>query len=250
MVRTPEGEPVRTAAVVAIGDELLSGKVRDTNVAWLIEQLRALGTPLCEVRVIGDRLEQIARTFADLAPRHDHVFSSGGVGPTHDDRTLEGIARAFGLPLERNERLAALIREFYGDRTNEALLRMADLPRGAQLIEAPGLPIPVVQVRNVIVLPGEPTIFRRKFDAIRERFRQRPVVVRRLYLDLDEGPIAERLEALQRRFPEVAIGSYPRYSGVDYRVLVTLESRDPEAVERAVAALREALGAQHVLREA
>ncbi len=235
--------------MVAIGDELLSGKVRDTNVSWAIGQLRELGTPLGEVRVIGDRLEQIARTFADLSSRFDEVISSGGVGPTHDDRTLEGIAKAFGLPLERNTRLAGLVRAFYGEATNDHLLRMADLPRGAELIEAEGLPIPVVKVRNVIVLPGEPTIFRRKFDAIRERYRQGSFHLRRIYLDLDEGPIAATLEALQARFPNVQIGSYPRYSEVDYKVMVTIESRDRDAVEQAAEALREAVGAKHVLRE-
>jgi molybdenum cofactor synthesis domain-containing protein len=242
------GSRPRTAAIIAVGDELLSGKVCDTNVALLTEELRALGTPLREVRIIADDLETIARTFRDVCPRFDHVFSSGGVGPTHDDLTLPGLAQAFGESLVRNARLAEAIEGFYGQRTNEHLLRMADLPESAVLLDVPGLPIPVVTVRNIYVLPGEPTIFRMKFLAMREHFRQPAFHLRRLFTSLEEGEIAGLLGEVQERIIGVAVGSYPRYADVDYKVMVTFESTDAEACDAALACVRDAISAEAVLR--
>ncbi len=228
--------PLEGAAIVAIGNELLSGKVADTNTPLAISELRALGMPVLEARTIPDDADRIAETFRDVSPRYEVVLSSGGVGPTHDDVTLPGIAAAFGVPLARNEDLARAIAAFYGERTNEAVLRMADLPEGAVLLREPGLPIPVVLVRNIYVLPGEPTIFRRKFLAIRERFRRAPYFLRRVFTNQDEGEIASVLAAIEKEF-SVAVGSYPRYDVADYRVMVTIESKDRDRVDAAFAAL-------------
>lgn len=233
--RIPEAPPAAGAAIVAIGNELLSGKVQDTNVAFLVRELRELGLPLLEVRWIPDIVETIAATFREVSPRVEVVFSSGGVGPTHDDMTLAGLARAFDVPLRRDPELARLIGAFYGERVNESLLRMADLPANATLLHEPPLKIPVVRVANIYVLPGEPGIFRRKFTAIRERFRRAPFHLRKVFTSLDEGDIAVDLEEAERRFG-VAVGSYPRYDeGAPYRVMVTLEGKERERVDEAVA---------------
>ncbi|GIW71646.1 MAG: molybdenum cofactor biosynthesis protein [Planctomycetota bacterium] len=235
------------AAVLAIGNELLSGKVEDRNTRTCIAELRAVGTPVGEVRIVADELEAIARAVRELSARFDHVFTSGGVGPTHDDVTLPAIARAFGEPLVRHPRLEAAIRAYYRERTDEQLLRMADLPRSAVLLEAAGLAVPVVTVRNVVVLPGEPTIFRRKLAAIRERFRQSPIFLRRVFTRLDEAALARTLAELERTHG-VSVGSYPRYDTEEYAVMVTIESREQDRVARALAALLSALPPEQVVR--
>lgn len=221
------------AAIVAVGNELLSGKVADTNSPHLIHELRDLGFPLLETRTIPDDLDRIADTFREVSPAFEVVFSSGGVGPTHDDITFLGLARAFGVPVVRNAELAHDIAAFYGSETNEALLRMADLPEGAELVREPHLVIPVVLLRNIYVLPGEPNIFRRKFKAIRERFRRTPFFLRRVFTMQGEGEIAETLAETEKRFG-IAIGSYPRYDTTEYQVMITLESKGKEAVEQAL----------------
>jgi molybdenum cofactor synthesis domain-containing protein len=221
------------AAIVAIGNELLSGKVADTNSPFVVQELRELGLPLLEMRTIPDDLDRIAGTFREVSSAFEVVLSSGGVGPTHDDITFEGLARAFDRPLVRDPELARDIQAFYGAQTNEALLHMADLPEGAELLREPNLVIPVVLVRNVYVLPGEPNIFRRKFKAIRERFRRAPFFLRRVFTMQGEGEIAAALGDTERRFG-IAVGSYPRYDTTDYQVMVTLESKEKSAVEAAL----------------
>jgi molybdenum cofactor synthesis domain-containing protein len=235
------------AAIVAIGNELLSGKIADTNTPFLLRELRDLGLPVREVRTIADDIETIGATFREVAPRFEVVLSSGGVGPTHDDVTLVGLARAFGVPVVRDPELAAAIAAFYGPATNEAVLRMADLPEGTTLLRERGLIIPVVLVRNVYVLPGEPTIFKKKFLAVRERFRRDPFHLRKIFLDADESEIALALEEAERGFG-VAVGSYPRYDAADYRVMVTVESKDAARVEAATRGILDAIPAKAVLR--
>jgi FAD synthetase len=233
---------------VAIGNELLSGKVTDTNVPFLTQELRELGLPLLEVRWIPDDIETIGATVREMSARYEVVFTSGGVGPTHDDMTLVGIARAFGVGTVRNAEMARLIAQFYRDEVNDAVLRMADLPAGAVLVYEAELKVPVVLVENVYVLPGEPTIFRRKVKAIRERFRRTPFALRKLFTSLDEGPIAAHLEETEKRFG-IAVGSYPRYDAdAPYRVMVTLESKERERVEQALQWLLTKIPAAEVLR--
>ncbi|MBI4512413.1 MAG: competence/damage-inducible protein A [Deltaproteobacteria bacterium] len=226
-----------TAAIVIIGDEILSGKFVEENAAYLIPALRELGVSLRRIEVIPDSLEDIAETIRRLSARHDHVFTSGGVGPTHDDMTMEGVARAFGSKLRRHAELEQLLRAFYGGRLTERNLRMADVPDGAALILSDHSFWPVTQVRNVYILPGVPALFRRKFDSIRERFRARPFCATRVYCAAEEGNIAAYLDEVVAAFPQVSIGSYPRFDTPDFRVIVTLESKDAEAVERARKAL-------------
>ena len=160
-----------TAAILVIGDEILSGKTEEQNARFLIGELRELGVTLRCILTISDDVEEVAAATRDLSTKYHHVFTSGGVGPTHDDVTIVGIARAFQAPIVRHPELEARLRSYFGDDLNEARLRMADVPEGAALIQAEDLKWPVLAVRNVYVLPGVPDLFRRKFAAIRERFR-------------------------------------------------------------------------------
>ncbi|MBE7451592.1 MAG: competence/damage-inducible protein A [Kofleriaceae bacterium] len=230
-----------TAGIVVIGDEILSGKFGDENARFLIAELRSLGVELRRISVIPDDLDDIADTVPRFARRFDHVFTSGGVGPTHDDLTMEGIARGFGTRVVRVPELEARVRAYWGDKLAPANLRLAEVPDGAQLLY--GDPVwPVVAYQNVYILPGVPGLFRRKFQDIRERFRAAPLVVARLYARGDEGVLAPHLDAVVAAHPGAKLGSYPRFEAQDYRVLVTVEGADPAAVGAAVDDLAARLG--------
>ncbi|MCX5741298.1 MAG: molybdopterin-binding protein, partial [Proteobacteria bacterium] len=187
--------------------------------------------------------------------RFDHVFTSGGVGPTHDDVTMAGIAQGFATTVVRAPELEARVRAYWGAALADANLRIAEVPDGATLVygrDAGGAPVtswPVVAFRNVYILPGVPTLFRRKFGEIRERFRGAPVTVARIYVDADEGELAPILDGVVAAFARVKIGSYPRVAEPDFKVLLTLEGREPADVAGAYAMLAAALGARVVRGE-
>jgi molybdenum cofactor synthesis domain-containing protein len=238
-----------TAAILLIGNEILSGKVEDENARFLTRELRALGVSLRRIEVIPDVAQEIAASVRALAPRFDVVFTSGGVGPTHDDVTLSAVAEAFGMDVRRHPELEALLRGAYGAHLHERDLRMADIPSGARLEYGPGgpqadarAPWPVIVVRNVWILPGVPSIFRRKFEAVRELFRAGPIHGRALFLRAGEGQIAGALDEAVAAFPEVEIGSYPHPDARDYRVKITFDGRDAARVDAAVAWLAARLG--------
>jgi molybdenum cofactor synthesis domain-containing protein len=244
-----------TAGLVVIGDEILSGKTTDTNTPFLIRELRGLGVSLREIAVVPDEMEGIAATVRRFAQAYDHVFTSGGVGPTHDDLTVAAVAQAFGAGLVRSELLERMMRDYHAQRglpLVERNLRMADVPAGASLIEGEGLLWPVLAMRNVYVLPGIPEIFERKFLAIRERFRSTPFHLRQVFVREEEGAIAHHLDRVAHDHPRVALGSYPRWTPASdgHRVKLTLEGKSAEDVERACAALVGLLGAACVVREA
>jgi molybdenum cofactor synthesis domain-containing protein len=239
---------VTTAGIVIIGDEILSGKFADENAAFLIGELRGLGVELRRVTMIPDELEDIATTVTDFAARFDHVFTSGGVGPTHDDVTIAGIARGFGTRVVRQPVLEERVRAYWGERLTEPNLRL--VPEGCELVYGRDQVWPVVAYRNVYILPGVPALFRRKFVDIRDRFRAEPVTVARVYINADEGQIADDLDAVVAAFPSVKIGSYPRFSEQDFRVLITLEGREPTEVAQAQAMLVERVGSRVVRHEA
>jgi molybdenum cofactor synthesis domain-containing protein len=240
---------MKTAAILVIGNEILSGKVDDTNARFLISELRELGVALRRVVVIPDVLDDICEAARTLSPRFDFVFTSGGVGPTHDDLTMEGLARAWDRKVVRHPELEAMLRAYYGAALNERNLRMAEVPEGAELVRggAPGQ-WPVVAIANVFVLPGVPEIFRRKFVGIRDRFRDSPFHLRQIFLAEDEGAIAGFLDRAQAEFPTVDIGSYPRIDTSEYKVKVTLESKDAAAVEQAFTRLMGLLPGAAVIR--
>ncbi|HEX4423435.1 MAG TPA: competence/damage-inducible protein A [Kofleriaceae bacterium] len=238
-----------TAGIVIIGDEILTGKFADENAAFLIGELRALGVELRRITVIPDVLDDIAATVTEFAARFDHVFTSGGVGPTHDDLTMAGIAQGFGTRVVREPVLEDRVRAYWGERLAAPNLRLADVPQGAELVYGKDQVWPVVAYRNVYILPGVPALFRRKFIDIRDRFRATPITVARAYLDAEEGQIAGELDAVVAAFPSVRIGSYPRFTERDFKVLITFEGFTPGDVAGALAMLTERLGARVVRHE-
>jgi molybdenum cofactor synthesis domain-containing protein len=233
---------VKTAGIAIIGDEILSGKFADENARLLIDELRKLGVDLRRIVVIPDDLDEISATVRDLSERFDFVFTSGGVGPTHDDLTMEGIARAFGTRVIISPVVEKLLRDYWGESMPPANLRLAEVPEGAELVPE-GAKWPAVKYRNVFILPGVPSLFRLKFESIRERFRGTALAERRLYFSEPEGNLAEHLDAVHAEFSAVKIGSYPRFGEANYKVMVTLESADPAALEAATSELRSRLAA-------
>lgn len=238
----------KTAGIVLIANEILSGKIEDANAAYLCRELRALGVDVRRITVIPDEVEAIAAEIAVQSRSFDVVFTSGGVGPTHDDVTIEGAARALGVRVVRHPALAALLRGYYGDRLSETHLKMAEVPEGAELVASDPLRFPTIAMRNVYILPGVPEIFRQKFEAIRERFRGEPFHLKNVFVRIGEGTLADHLNGLLRDFPDLLLGSYPEFANPEYRVKVTLESRDPAYLERALGALLGRLPADAVVK--
>ena len=238
----------RTAGIILIGNEILSGKVVDANASYLCRELRMLGVDVRKISVIPDEVDLIASEVTEHSRTFDIVFTSGGVGPTHDDVTIEGVARALGVKVVRDPELVSLIETLTKGRVNEARLKMAEVPEGAVLVAGENLTFPAVVARNISVLPGVPEIFRQKFDALRERFRDSPFHLRSVFVRIPEGTLAEHLNELLRRHPELMLGSYPEFLNPDYKVKVTLESKDAKYVEQALKELLQRLPADAVVR--
>lgn len=239
-----------SAGIVIIGNEILTGKVQDENTPYLLRELRRQGVDVPRVHVIPDVISEIARDVREFARAFDYVITSGGVGPTHDDVTMDGVAAAFDVPLEQNiEMTSMLMTALRGREPNASHLKMCRLPVGSALIATKDLWFPLVQVRNVFVFPGIPRLLQAKFDSARECFRGEPVFLRRVYVSLIESDIAEDLNALLVEFAELMLGSYPRTSSeVDYMTMLTLESRDEDYADRATQSLVKRMPSGTVLR--
>lgn len=237
-----------TAAMVVIGNEILSGKVVDTNSSFLARELRRAGVSLERIVVIPDDVPTIAETVRGCSDRYDHVFTSGGVGPTHDDMTIAGVALAFDRAVVVDEALALTIEQAIGKKPAPAYLKMAEVPAGATLIEAEPGHFPTVQIENVYVLPGIPEIFEAKIASLRGRFASKPYHLRQVLVAASEGRIADVLNATLAAYPELMLGSYPKLSDPEYQVRLTLESKDETYVDRALDDLVGRMPSEYIVR--
>ena len=225
----------RTAAALIIGNEILTGKIQESNLAYLGQELFKLGIALQRAVVCRDDVDVIVRDLNALRATHDYVFTSGGVGPTHDDVTLPAVAKAFGRGLQRAAAIEALIRAYHGERVTAEHLRMADVPEGARLIANDDVPWPTIAVENVYVFPGVPEIFRLKFPVLRAQLGEGTGFVSRAVLTMcDEGEIASNLAQVAERYPDLFVGSYPRFRDPLYRLKVTVDGADETRVARAL----------------
>ncbi len=229
--------PMPTAGILIIGNEILSGKVKDTNSPYLCEELRSIGVDVERILTIPDVIETIAEDVRTLSRSYDFVFTSGGIGPTHDDLTMDGVALAFDRKIERSESIAGRIERAQGSPPNEAQLKMAMVPEDAQLVDAGDLWFPVVIVENVHIFPGIPELLRKKFESIRNRFRGVPVLLKKVFVKRRESDIAQDLHDLLAEFPELMLGSYPRIGEESFQVMLTLESRDPGYLQQSLDSL-------------
>jgi len=234
-----------TAAMLVIGDEILSGRTKDRNIGFVADTLTDIGIDLEEVRVVADREEAIIEAIRALSGRYDFVFTSGGIGPTHDDITADSVAKAFGLPIDIDQRAVDLLMPFWKGRNiepNESRLRMARIPAGARLIPNSVSVAPGFVVENVFVMAGVPSIMQAMMDEVVKMLPASvPVLSEAIEAERGEGEIAVPAAAVQKEFPNVRIGSYPYHDGKRFTTRLVLRSRDTEALTAATAALREAL---------
>lgn len=224
----------RTARAIIIGNELLTGKIADKNLATLAGVLRRLGVVLERAVVIPDVAEIIEREVREAALASSWVFTSGGVGPTHDDLTVAAVASAFDEEVVVSPELEALIRLAYGDRLREGHLLMARVPRGCRLVKSDEIPWPATLMRNVWVLPGVPEIFELKMKLVEEIVGAGiPFVSLAVFTTLDEGNIKPMLDRVVAEHPDVDIGSYPRWTDPKVRTKLTFDGRDRARCEAA-----------------
>jgi molybdenum cofactor synthesis domain-containing protein len=240
---------VRTAAALVIGNELLSGKVLDANVHALAGALRALGIRLSRVVMLPDEIDVLADEVRRLSAEFDVVFTSGGVGPTHDDVTVEAVARAFGTEVVLDPTLSELLRGLYGERLTDAHLLMARVPVGATLFGSPDVQWPTPVMHNVWILPGIPDLFKLKLLTVRAWLRG-PIsfATRALFLRMEEPVLKPFLDAVVERHPGVEIGSYPKWFDPTYRTLITFDAETTDAAQAALDDLRNLLAPSDVVR--
>ena len=229
--------PNPTAAMLVIGDEILSGRTRDTNTQYLANQLTEIGIDLCEVRVVADQPHEIVAAVNALRPKFTYVFTSGGIGPTHDDITSDCIAKAFNVPIAVREDARAILASNYENPEtdlNEARLRMARIPEGATLIDNPISKAPGYRIGNVHVMAGVPYIFEAMLAGVIPTLSGgKPLLSTSIRLDRREGDIAERLGQIAEEHPDVSIGSYPFVRDGAFGTNIVIRSQDKAAMQDA-----------------
>jgi molybdenum cofactor synthesis domain-containing protein len=238
MTATPDKKTV-TAALLVIGEEILSGRTRDENIAYIAAYLTKIGISLREVRVVADTEAVIAAAVNALRPLYTYVFTTGGIGPTHDDVTTDAIAMAFGVAVEVDPAAVAAMRQrFSAEELTPARLRMARVPKGAALIDNVLSRAPGFMLQNVIVMAGVPRIMQVMLDAVAPHLEKgNPILTRSVRLDVPEGDAAPGLFELQAAHPEVQIGSYPFFENKRLGTYVVLRASDERRLEAALSEL-------------
>jgi molybdenum cofactor synthesis domain-containing protein len=232
---------VPTAAVLLIGNEVLSGRTKDKNLGFIADYLSALGIDLMEARLVADDESDIVAAVNALRARYTYVFSTGGIGPTHDDITADCMAKAFGVGISHHPEAVEILTAYYkevGREANEARMRMARIPEGATLINNPISKAPGFRLGNVFVMAGVPKIMQAMMDALAPQLTT-GTVAKSITIEFQggEGDVAKPLGAIQDQFPNVTIGSYPFESPQGYATNLVLRSRDVDALESAAQAV-------------
>ncbi len=250
---TDAADPLITAAILVIGDEILSGRTKDKNTGYIAEYLTAIGIDLREVRVVPDVEEEIVAAVNALRVRYTYLFTTGGIGPTHDDITADSVATAMGVGISVDERAVAILRTRYAnpEDLNEARLRMARIPHGADLIENPISKAPGFRIGNVVVMAGVPSIMQAMLDNIAPTLQTGRTM---LSVSIDaggipEGGYAQGLGALQKANPGVVVGSYPSFGPGGFTNTIVVRSRDAGQLETAKAAVEALIADLGVLRD-
>ena len=223
----------KTAAIIIIGDEILSGKVQDYNSFFMARELWSHGVRLCRISIISDSIDEIAEEVRAYAERFDFVFTSGGIGPTHDDVTIAGVSIGFGVRTVVDPSLREQLEKKQGPLSPEAM-KMAEVPEGAELLYDETLSFPLIKFRNVFIFPGIPQLLRKKFLAVEKLFDEPPIHLKKVYFNESESKIAPVLNEIVRRYRNVKIGSYPVLDNKEYMVMVTLESLDKTTLNEAM----------------
>jgi len=237
-------DSIWTAALLVIGDEILSGRTQDRNVAQVAQWMNRQGIRLAEVRIVPDVIERIAEAVNTLRAGHDYVFTTGGIGPTHDDITVDAIAEAFGVPVVIHPAAKKVLEDYYADRggANEARMRMARVPEGAELLANPASGAPGVKIGNVYILAGVPSIAERMLQALDGKLQGgKPVVSVTVGAFAAESEVADLLRETEAAHQGVAIGSYPFSREGRYGANFVVRSEDGAAAEECARELADGL---------
>jgi molybdenum cofactor synthesis domain-containing protein len=229
----PVAPAIVSAALLVIGDEILSGRTKDKNIGWTADFLTALGIDLREVRVVPDEEAEIVAAINALRARYTYLFTTGGIGPTHDDITADCVAKAFGVTIDHDPRAVAILRERYAaEDLNEARLRMARIPHGAELVANPISKAPGFWIGNVIVMAGVPAIMQAMLAEVADKLTRGTKLISETIdaAGLPEGMYAESLGAIQKQHPGSIIGSYPHFDGKGFSNRIVVRARVAELV--------------------
>jgi molybdenum cofactor synthesis domain-containing protein len=238
----------KTAGIIIIGNEILSGKVQDINSFYLTSELRALGITVTRISIIQDEVDTIGNEAVSFSADYDYVFSTGGVGPTHDDVTMAGIADGFGVGLVHHPDIKEALSGRYKYPLNSPLLKMTEVPEGAEAIFGDTMVFPIVRFRNIFIFPGIPAHLKQKFPYIRDRFRAGTFYIKRIFMNTDESEIAEILNSVVSHNNDVMIGSYPITGETGFSVLITVESRSENILKDAFEELIRSLPVDNIVR--
>jgi molybdenum cofactor synthesis domain-containing protein len=232
------GAPV-TAALIIIGNEILSGRTKDANLPWIAETLGGIGIRMMEARVVPDIEAEIVEAVNTCRAKHDYVFTTGGIGPTHDDITSTCIARAFGRPFERNEEAERRLLDYYPpERVNEERMSMADMPEGVELIDNPVSVAPGFRIENVFVLPGVPKIMQAMVRELLPTLRGgEKMLSRTITVFAPEGDVSAGLGRLQQKFPDLELGSYPFWRPQGPGTSIVIRGHDRDRIDLAAGGL-------------
>lgn len=243
----PRNQAPEPAAAIVIGNEVLTAKIADANGPLLIRRLREQGVPLAGIWVVPDDVDAIVEALLAARRRARWVFTSGGIGPTHDDVTVRAVALSLGRPVVRLPEMETIVRGFFVDRPMPAkALRLAEAPEGATLLHGAHGPYPVLTVGDTFLLPGVPELFALQLETVLMRLPSAPWLLEQLYLACPESEIAEALDAVAAAFPDVAIGSYPTMDrSRGWRVKLTIEHREPGRVAAVVERLKGTIPTVH-----
>jgi len=253
-MRMSASSPAPTAAVLVIGNEILSGRTQDANLNWIAQRLTAKGIRLSEARVVPDVEDEIVDAVRALSRRYSYVFTTGGIGPTHDDITVDAMAKAFGRKAIIHPEAAARLEKHYGaGNVTPTRLRMARVPEGAELVDNPVSAAPGIRIENVFIMAGVPSIMRAMVDGILPTLTGGAVVLSRaIACQVAESVLAEPLEAIQKAHPDIDIGSYPWFRGGRFGVSLVARGTEAAALEtvaREIAAMVRDLGGDPVEEE-
>ena len=238
-----------TAAIVVVGNEILSAKVVDENGPYLARELRALGVELRRIETVPDEVPLIVDAIQRCRKEARWLFTSGGIGPTHDDVTIAAVAASLGRRVVQSEGILSALESFFGGKLNAAKRRLADVPEGSEVHWSAGNPFPVISCESIFIFPGVPSLLRQSFTQVREQFRAPPIFSRAVYFSVGESVLAEHLDATVAAWPSISIGSYPRFDDADHRVKVTFDGRVEAEVREAAGSLKARLPRDTVVRE-
>ena len=241
-------QTLKTAGIIIIGNEILSGKVQDVNSFYLASELRSLGVDVRKISMIPDETDLIGREAVEFSGMYDYVFTAGGVGPTHDDVTMAGIAEGFGVELAENSEIREFLCSRYKTELNSSIIKMMMVPEGSKINCSKNVRFPVISFKNIFIFPGIPQYLKNKFPLIKEMFRGQEFHLKRIYMNCHETEIADILNNVVAGNKDVSFGSYPVLGEPDFRVILTAESKFSDRLEKALDELLEKLPQEIIVR--